>query len=202
MKWKERKEQILFILLCPVAIYVWCFWDPPPLTRKATRIDSAVVDRALPQRFRTWYEYALDLDYYEDARRLDSSCGYKNSWGPLFGKDDIYVHGIENIDCLAHEVGHHIDDLWGVSKSDEFRHAVETSIALWENLPEGAYHWRWRGETVAEFPGINGNPLTSTEWGGYGELYAYLHEIDYLIQMPPPLQKYFEDFIPWGWWGK
>lgn len=187
------------LILWVIPAYVYCFFDPRPTWAKAVRIDTATVDQALPWRLRAWHKYALDLDYFVDGDRPDSLCSYDGGPLPLLNRDNVLVHGIENIEiCIAHEVGHHIDRKLGrVSESDGFRRAVALTIILVADLPEGTYHWRWKGEMVANYPGINGNPMIGDDkdWGGYHELYADLHEVDYLIQIPPPLQVYFEDFF-------
>lgn len=175
------------------------------------------VYEALPGRFYPWLVYASEISFYfvdDDMRKDDRDLCFYDHGSPL-GTADVYIYADEARPfdyfampqlCVHHEVGHYIDDARGrISDTDEFRRAAQLSIELWENLPEGAYHWRYIGDRLAHFPGINGNPPVpcedcSSEWGGWRELYAELHEVDYLIQIPPPLQKYFRDFIPWIWW--
>ena len=180
------------------------------------KISPSYVGQAVNGRRRLapWMEYLDDTTFYfvEGEEEDPRACTYitKNN---RFGRNAsiyIWTDGLEEREyygrarfCVIHEVGHHIDYSRGrISRTDEFRRAVAQSTILVYDLPEGAYHWRAWGEFVAHFPGVNGNPLHDTGWGGYGELYASLHEVDYLIQIPPPLQTYFKDFIPWGWWGE
>ena len=105
---------------------------------------------------------------------------------------DIYVNTFGPVDrwtglktakaCIAHEVGHWVDQQEGYpSGTDEFRDAVDlAAIVDW-----GISNW----------PCINGNDCASyadgIEWGGYGELYADLFERRSIGDIPA---------ILWDWY--
>ena len=212
------KEKIQLFYNCLFMIWnVACLWfilcyEPHMFSRE--KIYDSYVAQTIRGRLPAWMEYAEDVDFYfiqDEEESVCTACAYNNV--SLFLRDpDIYIYtdGLCSNEllgrleyCVYHEVGHSIDYKNGeISGTDHFRRAVDKTVEMWQDLPEGAYHWRSRGEMVANFPGILGNPSTESGWGGYHELYAVLHETNYLIQIPPPLQTYFKDFIPWIWYGE
>lgn len=206
---KKKKSSnwfnLIFVAVLLIEAYMIFFWEP---VGDKTRIHELYVYDALRSspRLHPWMEFADDLDYWL-VEREHAACSFRSG---LYGRTpDILIHTQDitqeewkgRLDwCLPHEVGHYIDDeLGGVSQTEEFQQAAELSIIMWENLPEGEYHWRFTADMVSSFPGVNGNPRDENGWGGYRELYAELHMTDYLIQMPPPLRPYFDEFIPWIW---
>jgi hypothetical protein len=209
----NKKTDYFFYLLLVWNIaalwYALCY-EPQMFDRE--KIHASYVAQTIHGRLPAWIEYSEDVDFYFVENESESSraaCTYNNmSLG--FRDSDIYIYTNDLVSdelfgrleyCVYHEVGHSIDYKNGeISGTDHFRSAVDKTVEMWQDLPEGAYHWRSRGEMVANFPGILGNPSRESGWGGYHELYAVLHETNYLIQIPPPLQAYFEDFIPWIWY--
>lgn len=189
----------------------------PGMLDKRTAVPERTMEQAMPPRLDAWMRYAEDLDYYYvDAlswlvgRPSGAICNYKGYPRSLkgFRTEVVYVtiSGLASNEfadrlqgCIAHEVGHHIDHSQGwLSKTNRFERHVMASLRLLNELPMvGEHRWRWTGYRIAEFPGINGNPLDGG-WGGYVELYASLHFTDYLIEIPPPLRQYFVAFVPWS----
>lgn len=177
-----------------------------------TRASSELIADYAPKRLDAWVDYVDELKFYlapsSSEKNESVFCNYFHYiFGPTSrARVEIYLNRIHSRDmlvqCIAHEVGHHIDYiLEEVSQTDLFQRAVTKSLEMLADLPEGPYHWRMFGDMISRFPGVNGNPRTEiSNWGGYRELYARLHEVNYLIQIPPPLQVYYKDFIPWIWY--
>jgi len=213
----EKKKKIdwfnIFIILI-LAVEGWFIFVYERGMPERTKIHDLFVYDALraKPRLHPWMEYADDIDYWykEELRAGDKTagCSFSDSRLIKFTRTpDIYVYtrdrGLEDWKltlnwCVHHEIGHYIDSILDVSGSEEFQDAVDLTILMLENLPEDReYRWRYIAEGLPLFPGLFGNPLLNEYWGDYGELYAELHDIDYLIEMPPPLRKYFDEFIPW-----
>ncbi|MCK5548581.1 MAG: hypothetical protein KAI64_06175, partial [Thermoplasmata archaeon] len=164
-------------------------------------------------RLHPWLEYAEDIDYWYKEKKGNgdsgASCSFHYPGPDLMGvlrTPDIYVYTEEkSLDewepllqwCVHHEVGHYVDNQLSISSSEEFQEAVKLAMLMLADLPDEEYRWRFSAQVISEFPGVFGNPPYDGGWGGYRELYAYLHDIDYLIEMPPPLRNYFDEFIPW-----
>ena len=210
---------VIFWFWVSVALYIIFLWEPYNFQNR-TRVCDLCVYRSLETKPKlpAYLAYADDIDYWfigDETRRLgdaQASCSFSGAIadGPfgIFRTPDILIFIDEDEPeswqglfdwCVFHEIGHYIDQKLHVSSSDEFHQAVELSILMWQNLPsDKTYVWQWVGEKIATFPGINGNPLAYDVWGGWVELYADLHDVNYLSEMPPPLRKYFDEFIPWS----
>lgn len=203
----------IFIILMLVVEGWFIFGYERGMTER-TKIHDLFVYDALRSKTRLhpWMEYADDIDYYykEELSAGNKTAGCSFSYSAIIRftrTPDVYVYtknkSLEDWQstlewCVHHEVGHYVDSDRNVSTSDEFREAVDLTVLMLENLEDGRhYRWRYTADLIASFPGLFGNPLMNEYWGGYGEVYAELHTVDYLIEMPPPLRTYFEEFIPW-----
>lgn len=171
-------------------------------------ISDIYVSQVMNDRLHPWLEYAEEIDYwfteFPRSKHSFASCSYSRGLGPrtpdIFvytGKLELWEWKSRTYYCLKHEIGHHIDYRRGrISQTERFRRLVARSIVMWVPTPPNAGHqWYWTGKRIAEYPGINGNPLDENGWGGWEELYATLHEVNYLVEIPPPLQEYFTEFL-------
>ncbi len=211
--WKRTRiiRGVLFwLIVIPFNIYVW-FGDPP-YSHLRESVDDQVLQELMPKgRLPRFYEYSREVKYYTlDPQKVPAPlavgndktiCWYDDEFPKLpWDHQDIYLFPraleVEGNSCLAHEIGHHIDyqnDL--VSSVQEFQRAVDETIYLWYNTPPGNCIWCLTGQLIGSFPGINGNDLIDG-WGGYSELYASLFELIALEQIPPPLRRFYQEYIP------
>jgi hypothetical protein len=202
---KVFKDSLVWWLIIAVEFWFLMIWEPGSGGRKS--IHEYYVYEAYRASPRTvaWLDYADDLDYWF-IEKDNAACSFSDAGGFL-RKPDVYVYTVDLDDgewksmfewCLPHEVGHYIDsELGDISGTEEFQEAVELSIIMWENLPPGVeVKWFHTAEGMARFAGVNGNPLPEGAWGGYKELYANLHDVDHIEEIPPPLRSYFEEFLP------
>lgn len=81
-------------------------------------------------------------------------------------------------DCMAHEVGHWVNQQNGYpSETEEFQTAIDLAAIM-------DSHISW-------FPCISGKPCEDGEWGGYGEIYADLFKRESIGDIPA---------ILWDWY--
>jgi hypothetical protein len=205
-----RKRGALAWTLWYVFIFFICMIFQPSMFEKRQPVPDRYVDQGTQQRLAPWLNHIehIEFQFIDTDPNRPASCAYSNGHGPFrTDKVFVYTHDIR-IDewewqaawCVKHEIGHHIDRESGmISNSKQFQYLVNRSIIMFYEQPPNTGHWWGTGRMIVEFPGVNGNPLNENGWGGYGELYAKLHEVDYLIQIPPPLQVYFKDYIRWIW---
>jgi hypothetical protein len=209
--WIKSQRGLMIAVPFYFALLCFLFSARPGWLNRKVQIDQRYVIEGTQLRLHPWLEYIDEIEFYFTEQHPSGDpiyCSYSPGFGPLQNSIIyVYTNNVELWDyeqkvknCLHHEIGHHIDRRNRISRTDDFKRAAALSVAMWAELPEGAYHWRMYGKMVAEFPGLWGNPLDENEWGGWKELYAELHEVDYLIQIPPPLQRFFKDYLYWNWW--
>lgn len=192
-------------------MFFMCAIFQPSMLEKRLPVPDRYVVQGTGLRLTPWLNHIehIEFQFIDTKLNRPASCAYSHGFGPLrTDKIFIYTHDIRLDEwewtaswCVKHEIGHHIDRERGmISDSKRFQYLVNRSITMfYEQSPSDARHWWNTGKQIVEFPGVNGNPLNENGWGGYGELYARLHEVDWLIQVPPPLQEYFVDYIDWTW---
>ena len=179
------------------------------------QVESFLSKNYLP----AFYEQADELDFYFlDRTNLlsqivgkEAICFISGSRFFFWHSSDVYVIREPYVSdqetpnyrsCLGHEIGHAIDNANGqISKTQEFREAVELSIEMLEDDRIKSRGWGFITEQIiAVFPGINGNPLkqySGGEWGGYEELYADLFDYGLSLELlPPPLRPFYQDYLP------
>jgi len=204
---REYLPDFLFALLS-----LWLMTFDPGVLFSRIPVADDLVQHATPLRRIEWLRYAeqvrvYEVDHWMGATDDRAYCFYSSTPMALrfLRHPNVYVY-TKNVTssevpdrldlCFAHEVGHHIDESLGwVSKTNRFHGEVIDSLILLNSLPPGRdYPWTSTAHWIAEYPGVNGNPL-SVDWGGYMELYADLHRFDFLIQIPPPLRHWFAAFL-------
>lgn len=125
-------------------------------------------------------KYYNEIDFFiiEDADPDGSPC-----W--ITSRNEIYInvvrdHRSENLKvgkwCMAHEVGHYVDNRSGYpSGTSEFQEAVDIAA----NMDGG----------IAYFPCLYDNFCDG--WGGYGELYADLFQRQSIADIPAVLWDWY-----------
>lgn len=213
---KLSGDRLAEIIVLGLSFFIMFVWEPGMLFDRVPAPEQYRRE-ATPPRLNDWNLQAervnvYFVDHWYGMNPATDRCFYAAypTLLSLLRSPDIYVYigGLSQsdyrdrlADCYAHEVGHYIDQRNGwISNTHEFQREVMDSLILLNSLPEGGeIHWRGTAHWIATFPGVNGNPLEGGTWGGYRELYAELHQVTYLIQIPPPLQHYFKDFLYWSW---
>jgi len=92
--------------------------------------------------------------------------------------------------CL-HEIGHKVDhENSNYSNTKEWKElATSYRDGLSPDNLDGLNHW------IYIFPGLWGNPIMDSGWGGYDELYAEI--LEYSNGNPDGIPEPFRDSYPW-----
>lgn len=218
----KKLKPVFRILYWIFMIYILLIGEPLQFWREPLTEDQVI--NALPKGYLpSFYEQVDELGFYFLDRKIPVSwiigkrtaCFLRYNYKFAFWKSsdvDVYVvkephmsgqETLDNYSCLAHEIGHVIDFRNGnISRSKEFQEAVDLSIEMLEDDSIGFCSWCYITEQIiAEFSGINGNPLERIfrgKWGGYSELYADLFAYGFTLDLiPPPLRIFYQDYLPW-----
>lgn len=133
----------------------------------------------LNAKFQTYYD---DVEIFINEERIENggAC-YINALGEVYinwGLEERWTALSVGKDCMAHEVGHWVDQKNGFpSQTDEFHEAIDLASRM---------DWQ-----IANFPCITGKSCENGEWGGYGEIYADLFERQSIGEIPA---------ILWDWY--
>jgi len=133
----------------------------------------------LNDNFQFYYD-DVEILINEERHEQGGAC-YINRFGEVhinWGLEDRWTALIAGKRCMAHEVGHWVDQQNdSPSQTLEFQEAIDLAARM---------DWQ-----IAHFSCITGKSCQDGEWGGYGEMYADLFERKSITDIPA---------ILWDWY--